>query len=97
MPRIKSRKWRLIQEVHYATYKALEIRDAIGDRELEIHLDYNESDKHKSNSVVKESIGFVLGQGFDYKLKPHAPAASSAADRLGKNNLKLRKRSRNQP
>jgi predicted RNase H-related nuclease YkuK (DUF458 family) len=84
VPRIKSLKWRLIQETHYATYKALEIKEAVGDREFYVHLDYHPSDKHKSNTVVKEAIGFVVGQGLEYELKPYAHAASSAADYLGR-------------
>lgn len=85
VPRIKSLKWRLIQETHYATYKALEIKESVGDRAFYVHLDYHPSDKHKSNTVVREAIGFVMGQGLDYELKPHAHAASSAADYLGRN------------
>lgn len=84
VPRIKSLKWRLIQETHYATYKALEVKEAVGEREFYVHLDYHPSDKHKSNTVVKEAIGFVVGQGLDYELKPYAHAASSAADYLGR-------------
>jgi uncharacterized protein len=84
VPRIKSLKWRLLQEAHYATGKALEILPAVGSRNLEVHLDYHPSDKNKSNSVVKEAIGYVIGQGLQYKLKPDAPAASSAADWIGR-------------
>lgn len=85
VPRIKSLKWRLIQEAHYATYKALEIKEDVGVREFYVHLDYHSSDKHKSNTVVKEAVGFVIGQGLSYELKPNAHAASSAADYLGRN------------
>lgn len=84
VPRIHQIKWRLIQETHYATYKALEIKEAVGDREFSVHLDYHPSDQHKSNAVVKEAVGFVIGQGLAYELKPYAHAASSAADYLGR-------------
>lgn len=84
VPRIISNKYRLVQEAWYATGKALEIIDAVGDRELEVHLDYHPSDYHRSNAVVKEATGFVIGQGLKYQLKPHAHAASSAADWLGR-------------
>jgi predicted RNase H-related nuclease YkuK (DUF458 family) len=84
VPRIKSLKWRLLQETHYSTGKALEILPSVGDRKLEVHLDYHPSDKNKSNMVVKEAIGYVIGQGLEYQLKPYAHAASSAADFLGR-------------
>lgn len=84
VPRISSTRWRLIQETHYATGKALEIKDYIGDRELVVHLDYHPSDQHRSNSVVKEAVGYVLGQGLQYALKPEAVASSCAADFLGR-------------
>lgn len=89
VPRIHSMRWRLIQEAYYATYKALEIQEAVGNRKLVVHLDYHPSDKHKSNNVVKEAVGFVIGQGLDYELKPAAFAASSAADYLGRHGLKF--------
>lgn len=89
VPRINSTKYRLIQEAYYATYKALELQDTIGDRYLSVHLDYHPEDKHRSNAVVKEAIGFVLGQGLDYELKPHAHAASSAADYLGRHGVRF--------
>lgn len=84
VPRISSNRWRLIQETHYATMKALELMESIGDREICVHLDYHPSEQHRSNSVVREAIGFVKGQGLDYALKPMAFAASSAADFLGR-------------
>lgn len=89
VPRINSTRWRLIQEAHYATYKALELKDLIGERELIVHLDYHPSDAHRSNAVVKEAVGFVLGQGLEYELKPHAHAATSAADWLGRHNVRF--------
>lgn len=90
VPRINSTRWRLIQEAHYATYKALELKDYIEGRELIVHLDYHPSDAHRSNAVVKEAVGFVLGQGLEYKLKPEAHAATSAADFLGRHNVKFK-------
>lgn len=90
VPRIKSLKWRLIQEAHYSTYRALELKDRIGEREIEVHLDYHPSDKHKSNSVVKEAVGFVIGQGLNYQLKPLAHAATSAGDFLGRHGGRFR-------
>jgi len=91
VPRIRSMRQRLDQEVFYALEKAMEIREAVGNREMEIHLDYHPSEKHKSNRSVETSIGAVIGSEFDYALKPHAHAASSAADYLGRNNVQFKK------
>lgn len=89
VPRINSTRYRLIQEAYYSTYKALELQDVIGERYLSVHLDYHPEDKHRSNAVVKEAIGFVLGQGLEYELKPNAHAATSAADWLGRHGVQF--------
>jgi predicted RNase H-related nuclease YkuK (DUF458 family) len=90
VPRIRSMKQRLDQEVYYALEKAIEIRDTVGDRELQIHLDYHPSEKYKSNRSVSNSVGAVVGSNFKYALKPNAHAASSAADYLGRNNVQFK-------
>jgi len=91
LPRIRSMRQRLDQEVYYALEKAMELKDVVGERELQIHLDYHPSEKHKSNRSVETSIGAVKGSNFNYALKPHAHAASSAADYLGRNNFQFNK------
>lgn len=89
VPRIRSMRQRLDQEVFYALEIAAEIKAGV-DREVSIHLDYHPSDRHKSNRSVAQSIGVVTGSGFPYELKPHAHAASSAADYLGRHSVKFR-------
>lgn len=91
VPRIRSMRQRLDQEVYYALEKAIELKEAVGDRHLEIHLDYHPSEKHKSNRSVSNSIGAVIGSNFEYALKPDAHAASSAADYLGRHNVQFRR------
>lgn len=74
---------RLMQEVQKVVEMGWELQDVIGDRHFEVHLDLNTSTKFKSNSVVKEACGYVLGcLNITPKLKPEAFAASSAADAL---------------
>ena len=74
---------RLINEAYYAVDIASKIVEDIGDRHFELHLDLNTDPKHKSNSAVKEALGFVLGMlGITAKLKPDAWASSTAADKL---------------
>jgi predicted RNase H-related nuclease YkuK (DUF458 family) len=76
-------KQRMLQEVSYAIEAASEIIDVVGDRHLEIHIDINPDQKHKSNVALKEAIGYVRGTfGFDPVAKPNSWAATHCADHL---------------
>ena len=76
-------KMRLVNEAYKAVDIASQIVDVVGDRHFELHLDLNSNPKYKSNSAVKEALGYVIGVlGLDPKLKPYAWASSTAADRL---------------
>lgn len=89
---------RLLYEAFLVSDIAYKVADVIGDRLFEIHLDINPNDKHKSNLVMKEAVGYVLGMvGFKPKLKPHAFAASGASDHFAvaiRDNAERRKRNR---
>lgn len=78
--KIESLRERLLKEVDLSVFTALNILDVVEDRHLEIHLDINPNDKHKSNIVVKEAIGYVMAQGLTPVLKPQSIAAYSVAD-----------------
>lgn len=76
-------KMRLVGEAYKAVDLASKIMDVVGDRHFELHLDLNSNPKYKSNTAVKEALGYVIGVlGLDPKLKPYAWASSTAADRL---------------
>lgn len=47
---------------------------------LEIHADINPDPKHDSNKALQSAVGYILGMGYDFKIKPDAWAASTAAD-----------------
>lgn len=49
---------------------------------LEIHADINPDPKHESNKALQSAVGYILGMGYDFKIKPEAHAASTGADRL---------------
>ncbi|MGC9006202.1 MAG: ribonuclease H-like YkuK family protein [Sulfurihydrogenibium sp.] len=83
--KIESLRERLLKEVDYAVYAALNIIDVIGNRHLEIHLDINPNENHKSSMVVKEAIGYVVAQGLKPVLKPNSIAAFSVADHIANN------------
>ncbi len=48
---------------------------------LEIHADINPDPRHDSNKALQSAVGYILGMGYDFKIKPEAWAASTAADR----------------
>ncbi len=50
--------------------------------DMEIHADINTNPNFKSNSALKEAMGYILGMGFAFKAKPHAFASSQCADRM---------------
>lgn len=50
---------------------------------LEIHADINpDPNAGMSNSALNEAVGYILGMGYEFKVKPEAWAASKAADNL---------------
>jgi predicted RNase H-related nuclease YkuK (DUF458 family) len=49
---------------------------------LEVHADINTNPNFKSNTALKEAMGYIMGMGFAFKAKPHAFASSDCADRM---------------
>lgn len=49
---------------------------------MEIHADINPDPKHESNKALQSAVGYILGMGYDFKIKPEAWAASTGADNL---------------
>jgi len=80
--KINSLRERLMKEVDLSVYTALNLLDCIDGRKLEIHLDLNPNENHKSNIAVRDAIGYVLSQGLKPVLKPNSIAAFSVADYL---------------
>ena len=69
--------------------ETIEIARAISEEnpkiKLELHLDISSSDKQeKTSHLAKMLIGYVKGSGYDCRIKPHAFAANSIADRHSK-------------
>ena len=74
---------RLMNEVYRASQMYLDLLDAIGDRHCEVHLDINPDEMHGSSCVVSQAIGYIKGTcNVIPFVKPHAFAASYAADRF---------------
>ena len=85
----KDRAWmslkeRMIMEVAKSVdvaYQLCEMLDRY-DVELEVHADINTDPQFKSNSALKDAMGYILSMGFVFKAKPEAFASSSCADKV---------------
>lgn len=64
-----------------AAYEIADILDLYGIK-VEIHADINPSPKHLSNKSLQQSIGYILGMGYSFQVKPLSTSASYAADKL---------------
>ena len=79
-----SLKERMILEVARSVEVAYSLCDLLDayDVELEVHADINTDPSFKSNTALKEAMGYILGMGFVFKAKPDAFASSSCADKV---------------
>jgi hypothetical protein len=74
---------RMVFEVSKSVEVAYEIAPLLDlyDVPLEIHADINPDPIHESNKALQQAIGYILGMGYGFKVKPDAYAASNAADK----------------
>ncbi len=79
-----SLKERMISEVAKSIEVAYSLCDLLDlyDVALEVHADINTDPVFKSNTALKEAMGYILGMGFVFKAKPDAFASSSCADKV---------------
>jgi len=79
-----SLKERMITEVSKSVEIAYMLCDLLDKYsvELEVHADINTDPSFKSNTALKEAMGYILGMGFVFKAKPDAFASSSCADKM---------------
>jgi predicted RNase H-related nuclease YkuK (DUF458 family) len=77
-------KERMLLEVSKSVQIAYELSDLLIEHnvEMEIHADINTNPQFKSNDALKDSMGYILGMGFNIKVKPDAFASSCCADRI---------------
>jgi len=75
---------RMVYEVGKSVGVAYELAPLLDlyDIPLEIHADINASSKHESNKALSEAVGYILGMGYQFKIKPEAVAASYCADKM---------------
>ena len=75
---------RMINEVAKSVDIAYQLCDLLDRYQvaLEVHADINTDPHFKSNTALKEAMGYILGMGFEFKAKPDAFASSSCADKV---------------
>lgn len=75
---------RMISEVAKSVEVAYGLCDLFDEYDvaLEVHADINTDPHFKSNTALKEAMGYILGMGFEFKAKPDAFASSSCADKV---------------
>jgi predicted RNase H-related nuclease YkuK (DUF458 family) len=74
---------RLMNEVYKVSDLYLKLAEIMPDYDIQVHLDINPDEKHGSNCVVQQAIGYIRGTcNVIPFVKPDAFAASCAADRL---------------
>ena len=79
-----SLKERMITEVAKSVEVAYALCDLL-DRYnvgLEVHADINTDPTFRSNTALREAMGYILSMGFVFKAKPDAFASSSCADKV---------------
>jgi uncharacterized protein len=77
-------KERMLKEVAMSIEIAYELLDLFVafNVDMEVHADINTSAQFKSNTALKDAMGYIMGMGFAFKAKPEAFASSSCADKV---------------
>lgn len=77
-------KERMLLEVSKSIETAHELCPMLDrfDVDLEVHADINTNPRFKSNSALREAMGYILSMGFVFKAKPEAFASSICADKF---------------
>jgi len=74
---------RLMNEVYKVSDLYQKLSDVLINRSVEVHLDINPDERHGSNCVIAQAIGYIKGTcNVTPSVKPYAFAASYAADRF---------------
>lgn len=75
---------RMVFEVSKSIEVASEVAELLDLYEipLAIHADINPNPKHESNKALQSAVGYILGMGYDFKVKPESYASSNIADKL---------------
>jgi predicted RNase H-related nuclease YkuK (DUF458 family) len=74
---------RMIAEVGKSIEVAIELTPLLNNYgiKLEIHADINPDPQWESNKALSNAVGYILGMGYDFKVKPNAFTASYCGDK----------------
>ena len=76
---------RMIKEAEKTINLANVIMNEVDTAKLELHLDISPQENDEGTShLAKMLVGYVRGSGYECKIKPHAFAAASIADKHSK-------------
>jgi predicted RNase H-related nuclease YkuK (DUF458 family) len=77
---------RMLTEVSKSIEVAYDIADLLDGYKIkmDIHADINPDPKWESNKALSQAIGYILGMGYEFKVKPMAWAASYCGDKYAK-------------
>ena len=77
-------KERMLFEVSKSIEVAYDISPLLDlyDIPLEVHADINPDVRWESNKALSEAVGYILGMGYEFRVKPNAWASSSVADNI---------------
>jgi len=76
-----SLRYRIMCEVQRSIDIGIKIMSLNPDASVEIHIDIGSTAKSKTRGLKEALGGWALGAGFEYKIKPHAWASASVADK----------------
>ncbi len=82
------RKMAIKERMLYEVSKSIDIAFKLSplliefDIDMEVHVDINTNPNFKSNTALKEAMGFIMGMGFAFKAKPQAFASTSCANKM---------------
>lgn len=74
---------RMLMEVGKSIEVAYEIASILEkyNIKMEIHADINPDPRWESNKALSNAVGYILGMGYEFKIKPESWAASYGGDR----------------
>ena len=77
---------RMLMEVSKSIEVAYQIADLLDSYgiKMEIHADINTDPKWESNKALNQAVGYILGMGYEFKVKPTAFAATYCGDKYAK-------------
>ena len=86
IPDRKRPRYRLMMEVYKTAELFIALSEAIGEKEVEVHLDLNPDKRYASSIVVNEAIGYIRATcNVIPFVKPESWVATHAADKMIRN------------